>query len=354
MNCFFPFSRRRNVWFSCVLVAGASLLSACGGGSSGSPRPNPTSSPTPGATVIPTPANRAEFLVFAMAPDGNDSAQTEIFSALPDGSNLTRLTQTAPGAAGQIGAQGSPTLSPDRRQIVWAALSFGNGGSQSTLRIMNADGTNARPLSSDANLSGAQVPVWHPDGTRLAFSKGNDGIWTINSDGSGLRRLTDSGANPSWNRAGRIAFNAAPGVRTVTNQARSHTQRAVLPPTTGTYTDIWTMNADGSDLRQLTRQDQTEAGLASINPAWSADGQTLVFNSVPGSGIAAQLFLISADGANRRRLGDLEGIDAVWSPSGTRIAFSSEDGLTVANSDGTSAALVNSADALFVEDTDWR
>ena len=57
-------------------------------------------------------------------------------------------------------------------------------------------------------------PVWSPDGAREAFEsdqEGQPGIYAINSDGSGLRRLTDRpGEGPTWSPDGsRIAFTSA-------------------------------------------------------------------------------------------------------------------------------------------------
>lgn len=327
------------------LLLGSAALSACGGG--GSPA---APQPTPLATATPVPSGSG-LLVFAMAPEGADAAQTDIYSMKPDGSNLTRLTSSAPDATGNIQPQGSPALSPDRSRIVYVAVSASNGQSQSQLKIMNAGGTNARVLSG---TEGATCPTWSFDGTRIAFSKGNDGLFLLNADGSGLRQLTDKGANPSWSRQNIIAFNAAPDVRVTSTGALTRRSRAVLPPTTSTYTDIYSLGADGTNLRRLTSQTQTETGLASINPSWSPDGKTLVFNSIPGSGVPAQLFLIQADGSNRRQLGDLNGTDAVWSPDGTCIAYSSEVGLSVVNADGTKPTTPGATDGLFVEDTDWR
>ncbi len=340
--------RQRQLLFIVGPLLCVITLSACGGGGSGV-SPRPTATPT--ATTAPTPTG-AGLLVFALAPEGAvDASQTDIYSMKPDGSNLTRLTTSAPDVAGNVQPQGSPALSSDRSRIVYVSVSFVDGAGQSQLKTMNVDGTNARVV---ANTSGASAPTWSPDGTRIAFSQGNDGVFLIGADGSGLRRLTDKGANPSWSTTNRIAFNAAPGVRASAALALTRQSRGVLPPTTSTYTDIWTIGADGSALRQLTQQNQTETGLASINPAWSPDGKTLVFNSVPGSGVPAQLFLINADGTNRRSLGGLSGTDAAWSPDGSRIIYSAESGLSFANADGSNPTTLNTPDGLFVEDTDWR
>ncbi|BCM93231.1 protein TolB [Abditibacteriota bacterium] len=366
MNPLSLLSGRHWALFSTSSLVGLAALSACGGGGSGASVPTATpigtpvatstSTPVPTPTATTPPVTGAALLVFAMAPDGaTDAAQTDIFAVNPDGTNLRRLTTGISDSAGNVQPNGSPALSPNRSQVVYVAVSSSGGGSQSQLRIMNVNGSNNRLLTSDANANGATSPTWSPDGQRIAFSKGNDGIFTVNADGSNLRQLTNSGSNPSWSIGNRIAFNAAPGVQVVaTGTLNKRKTRGVLPPGTSAYTDIYTVGADGSGLLQLTQRAQTDAGLACINPSWSPNGQTLVFNSIPGSGIPAQLYLINANGTNRRTLGTLTGTDAVWSPDGNRIAYSSEAGLSTANTNGGNVTLLNPADNFFVDDTDWR
>lgn len=289
--------------------------------------------------------------MFASPAEGADPAQTDIYSIKPDGSALKRLTTSAPDAAGNVQPQGSPALSPNRTQIVYVSVTSDNV--QSQLRIMNVDGTNNRLLSSDSNLNGATVPTWSPDGNRIAFSKGNDGIFIVNANGTGLRQLTTLGANPSWSINNQIAFNAAPNVQ-ASSQALKRGTRGVLPPGTSANNDIWVVGVAGSGLRQLTQRSQTETGLASINPSWSPDGRTLVFNSLPGSGVDAKLYLVNADGTNRRSLANLTGTDAAFSPDASQIVYSATNGLSVVGVNGSNPKLLNASAELFVEDTDWR
>ena len=355
MNPLSRLSGRSRVLLGAMALGGMMTLPGCGGGSSGIPDPTATPAPTTTGTSIPTtpPVTGTGLLVFAMAPDGaTDAAQTDIFSVSPNGTNLRRLTTSSLDASGNVQPNGSPALSPNRGQIVYVAISTTGDQSQSQLRMMNADGSNNRVFT---NIFGATSPTWSSDGGRIAFSKGNDGIYIINADGTNLRQLTNSGANPSWSIGNRIAFNAAPGVQVVNGGALGKSKtRGVLPPGTSAYTDIYTVGADGSGLRQITQRGQTNTGLASINPAWSPDGNTLAFNSLPGSGVPAQLYLVNADGSNRRALGTLTGTDAVWSPNGNLIAYSSEAGLYTANTSGGNATPVDAGDGLFAEDTDWR
>jgi len=69
------------------------------------------------------------------------------------------------------------------------------------LYTISPDGSRLRRLSGRTGR-----PDWSPDGSRIAFSRG-DQIFTARTDGSGLRRLTSRGSDPAWSPDGkRIAF----------------------------------------------------------------------------------------------------------------------------------------------------
>jgi Tol biopolymer transport system component len=86
----------------------------------------------------------------------------------------------------------------------------------SSLWIVHSDGSGLRPVNvqpasacgganADPSADGCLEPSWSPDGTKLAFAKGQsldrDGeIYTVNVDGSGLTQVTHTGGsqNPDW------------------------------------------------------------------------------------------------------------------------------------------------------------
>jgi Tol biopolymer transport system component len=105
--------------------------------------------------------------------------------------------------------------------------------------------------------------------------------------------------------------------------------------------DIYTMNADGSGLVDLTnRSSESE-----LRPAWSPDGTRIVFQrEVAGSYHDTEIFVMNADGSGVTRLTNSPGGDELpaWSPDGSRIAFVSfrdnptgGTGIFVMNADGT-------------------
>jgi dipeptidyl aminopeptidase/acylaminoacyl peptidase len=203
------------------------------------------------------------------------AGQAGILVEQPDGTGAHLLT-TIPGDA-------APAWSPDGR-----ALAFVNGPQ---LLAVNADGSDRRVLFSleDGSLS---RPSWSPDGGRIVFqaSRWDLGLTTLDlldlATGKETSLLADPQRipypqDPAWSPdGGRIAF-ASGG-------------------------SLYLINADGSNLRQLT-----PAGGWDDQPAWSPDGIQLAFQR------ANQIWLITADGSGARQLtsGDGNGWPA-WQPLG--------------------------------------
>lgn len=77
---------------------------------------------------------------------------------------------------------------------------------------------------------------------------------------------------------------------------------------------IWTVKADGSDLKQLTKQDSDDSD---VDPVFSPDGKSILFTSTRGG--KAGVWRMPADGSKPERICD--GDQAEWSPDGAKIVF---------------------------------
>ena len=124
--------------------------------------------------------------------------------------------------------------------------------------------------------------------------------------------------------------------------------------------DIYTMNPDGSDVQRLTSSPSNE-----FEPVWSPDGSKIAFTSnreetVQGNGI----YVMDADGSNEIFLTpSINARDPSWSPDGSRIAFTSiRDSqfgdIFVMDADGSNVTNLTVIDypeseALLVKDPSW-
>jgi Tol biopolymer transport system component len=120
------------------------------------------------------------------------------------------------------------------------------------------------------------------------------------------------------------------------------------PPTTGRIAfttningawEIFSVNPDGTDLRQVTHDPPVRGG--DFFPAWSPDGWKIAFGRAGSVKGRIAIYVVNADGTGLTALTDGSGEDhePSWSPDGSKIVFASDrggsGGIFVMNADGT-------------------
>ena len=172
----------------------------------------------------------------------------------------------------------------DREPARMTSRPVQDSGQSKEIYVMDYDGANVRPITRNKSLNIG--PSWGPDGRTLAWASYTSqypDIYLATLDGRPVTRPaqgTDSIHNqsPAISPDGtKIAFSSSRGGR-------------------AGYLDIWVVNRDGSNLRNLTNSPDSSEGA----PTWSPGGNQIAFTSDKlGSN---QIYLMNADGTGVRRL----------------------------------------------------
>ena len=165
----------------------------------------------------------------------------------------------------------------------------------------------------------------------IAYSVSHDGverIALIQADGTGLIELPEvegvSNYLPAWSPDGtRIAYVRWPG------EGQGST-------------DIWVMDADGTNRERVTRNARYDN-----HPAWSPDGTMLVFER-------GALWVKVLGGGAPKRITNVRSWQPSWSPDGSVIAFMRYGGdLYTVRPDGTSLTRLTHTPKVFETRPAW-
>jgi Tol biopolymer transport system component len=195
------------------------------------------------------------------------------------------------------------------------------------LSTIAPDGSGGKQLTNEA--ADSLNASWRFDGKKIVFERdGPDGVSvdTINWDGTGFRTVVPGSFGST------SVFNSAPsytpdGRQIVFDRQTCFTDNCAGPRD---HNDLWIVNANGTDPRQLTPSilDGPNGDLGYDHPEFSPDGTHLVYVLL-GGGDAKALFVADANGKDAKRITPWAlGVAgrADWSPDGSRILFSSSGG----------------------------
>ena len=147
---------------------------------------------------------------------------------------------------------------------------------------------------------------------------GSSNLFVMNSDGSGLRRLTQDGSlevDPTW----------------------SADRRQITYECAGGGWDICVISADGTNQQNLTRHVPVDARdpLWDYTPSWHPDGDRIAFQRFIWETEETHIYVVRVDDGQIKKLIENAG-EPHFSPDGTQIAFQGhDDQILVANADGT-------------------
>ena len=260
------------------------------------------------------------------------------------------------GEVRQLTSGFDPAISPDGTRVA-----FTRGGGEHGLYVINVDGSGERRIFADR--SGLWSPKWSPDGRYILFVR-SDYSWKckdwseeygryncrpatdgdgglpliretrprlarVDTDGGSYQDIAglDSVSAPDWIDTG-IVYASEAGIQITSPTSQDANRkvhfdilqqyyqdpdwqpgggRIVLQQRRPGHWEIFSVNPDGSGYSALTRPATAlvDEMPSNVSPAWSPDGQSIVFLSNRTAQNDAGpwgVWVMNADGSNQRRL----------------------------------------------------
>jgi Tol biopolymer transport system component len=234
-----------------------------------------------GATCCPRWSPDGDFVLSAaMAPDGRittqllmpDGEPVRVIPLPPGGLNLG-CSQAWSTATGRLACEGWDDDDPSRQGIYTVNASDG----EDLVRVTESTGGSQRPF--DFSVDGSQI---------FYFEEGSLGLFAVNVDGTGLRRITPEDLTVEAIDVGSAGGRRSPDGRQI-----------VFGDEAGV---LWTVHPDGTAPTPL--YEDPERRMAA-SPTWSPDGAHLLFALDP-AGTDANideppsngLYVMNTDGTN--------------------------------------------------------
>ena len=175
------------------------------------------------------------------------------------------------------------------------------------LWTIQSDGSGLKQLTTETTEDQDVDPMFSPDGKSVLFTStrgGKVGVWRVAADGSGAERICD-GDQAEWGRTDKSW------------------------PSAGSE-KIYVRDLAKGGERLLSPSDWPHCS----GPAWSPDGKTVAFAArwEAGNGV----YTVPFDGGKPTKVYDQQGAcEPHWSPDGKRLVYETETHICTINPDGT-------------------
>jgi len=256
--------------------------------------------------------------IYTMNVDGSDvkmvsngSGRTTCAYFLPNGKRVLYSST-------HLGAKECPPRPDFSKGYVWAVYPAFD------IFTANVDGSDVKQLTT---TPGYDAETTISKSGKLVFTSMRDGdldIYTMDANGKHVRRLTNElgyDGGPFWSYDGKQIVYRAHHPQSAKDKAdyQDLLKHNLIRPTT---LEIWVMNADGSNKRQVTRN-----GRANFAPFFFPDGKRVIFasNMADPKGRDFDLYLINVDGTGLERITYNDTFDGfpMFSPDGRKLVFAS-------------------------------
>jgi Tol biopolymer transport system component len=332
-------------------IAAAILVLAASSCTNDASVSSPTSNPTTAATGDRSPVTSPTPLPASDAREFGIFSEVGGWIAYGNDEGIWAVNPTRPGDPGDwiqlSDSPGEPLAwsSDGSKLLIWRSSDWASLPSWTGLFVLNADGTETR-LSVGHLIEGLVSHViggptpdeaggsFSPDGSQVVYEDdtvrpASGGGWNVLA--SGIYVVQAEGGTP------QLLHKAATETVSAPTFSPDGEQIAYFDGYGDMGTSIWVMNADGSDARELV----VVKPLWPVGLVWSPDGSRLAFSGVlhPGAWDPVELgsgvWVVGADGSGPTSVIP-HGVNPHWSPDGSHIAYYEPGrGLRIARPDGT-------------------